>query len=314
MQSKSVFSSFFSGYATALKYPGLILAKWWLNILFAACVLLSFGGFVFRNQPDSLSLTEKLSVTQVAEFLQQAMPHFEAVTFSAVAWVLFFLLISVGFNGGIIKVYQSRQRQKWSQFTASCVRYFPSMLVISIFTLILAALIYEGMVGVLYMIDIAAKATGSPSLEFFASGLLFLVILLLWSWLTRVYDVARILACEACDRRPIRAFIRSIGFVRRHHIATFGIWLLYTLVLILINLGYLWSRDWVEIQGPKSLWITIGVGQLLILTRAVNAMASWAGFNAFLSGRFESSPLSPNLEPQAPRQPMAEQPLSSEIT
>ena len=124
--------------------------------------------------------------------------------------------------------------------------------------------------------------SGSASLAGWAAVLAF--ALLLYMPLDLAYDLSRISAAAHGDGRMLVGFLRALGHaVRRAHVL-FPLWLLFTLAILALHLGWIAARAELAPGNLGEVVLVTAAQQLVFLFAAFLRLALWSAEVAYVQG------------------------------
>ena len=318
MKYPGVARAYFQGLGLALKHPALIFLKWFANLACALVIVLPLLELLGADLNHSLSgreLFQQMETMYFFEFLHKFRRQISELVGAWPIVAMLFALVSLFLTGGILEVLQRQQRPSWSELFAFCGFHFGSLLL----TWILAVLLF----AVVVVLPIAFLEWFVLKMEWAGEWLLFwcywsglaLILLLLGSWVLRVYDYARILVCRSADEGvrkrhtfigTMTLFIQAIKFTNRYHVRTFSLWILFLATNLAIFPLYAFVSPLLSPNHPLGYLQEWGMGQVTILWRITAGLAALGGQMVFMRARLETEAAPPPAEPEIPVEPAHE--------
>lgn len=276
-----VVGAYVGGWGWALGAPGVVLLLWIVLMLFAGALSL----------PAAAVLRDYLAHSTVAERAMDRMPWdvfvelvfghaatWRAAALGAVPLVVAFLLLSLYLSGGVLERLWDGARRPWSEFFAACHRHVWRLVLVAVLTLMLAAaLLGPAHYGSAWLVERFTEDTAGPAPSVYATWAHWAVLLLLASFVARVYDYSRILAVAEPNRPAITAFFGGVAFTLRNGARTLLLWLLLTLTPVAFAAVYGKVSGAIGYADANAMWINVGLGQMLVLLRIVARLATLAG-------------------------------------
>jgi hypothetical protein len=283
-------TSLFKGLWTALKNPKLVLLLWTWNLLLALAAFMPARAWlsgVLNTATETESLLTRFSFGAFADALKYNNVNPLSLVIASLVGLGFVALAGNAFmNGGLVESIgsPSDNRPFMHRFFRGGGHFFWRF-----FRLALVA----GVTGAI-TVGIVATAVGaitSPlgDSEWEPAGLFWGLVTLAITGLVALLfvlalDYARIRAVRDGSRGMLRVFVQSLAFVLRHTIATYGIALVYLVLVGIVLLAYVaHEASWTTATWAAIL-VLIGVQQVLMLARSglrvMQVGAEWAYFAA----------------------------------
>jgi len=295
-----VIGAFARGWTAAFGLRGLVFLRWAVNLACAVFIILPIG-IIFANTWDNSLANDQffqsMPMEQIAELATQQGDKFAMFVWVFLPILLFFVVANLFMSAGIMKAVNDGKPDSWPTFFSACSGYFFSMVRVALFCLILAAL-FIALPNALMneLIDRIREGATEPTPVLMAKWVKTVVIVLLISGVSRIYDYARLMVCR--DKRAWRAFKQAISFTARNRFGSFGLWILFVGVTLASGLIYA-KLDPVGVTSNGTILLSLLMGQLLLLFKSMNSVASLAGQQRFLASRLET-PQPAMAQPVAP--------------
>jgi len=282
--------AFFGGWFLAIKHPFLILIRWLLNVAMALIFVAPLARLLSRDLDRSLYGAAQMTHLDY-QYLLSFMDRFSGQLGTLKIWFLpamvVFALLNLFFSGGIYAAIQRPKSSAPRAFFSACAGNFAGLLITLGWCLLLFLLLVALPLKALDMMD--AELTGRINewwRNLFYWALLVPVLLFLATYVLRVYDYARLLACRPQEEagpfnRAFLSFFKAAGFCWRHHSGTLALWFVFLLVHGLLFFVFNWIKPLLP-AGTDGWWFQVLAGQLLIAARMTTSLASMGGALTYL--------------------------------
>jgi hypothetical protein len=287
-ESIGILNAWWTGWQAAFDMPGILVLKWLVNLIFAAAAIL----------PTALLLAEYMGHSVVGEQAFTRMGTDIAVEFAlanrarlllaALACApiaLAYLLVNLYLTGGILHRLRAGVREPWGEFFASCHQNFWMLVRVGLFTLALAAaLLGLSHWGLARLVEKLTVDAAGPQPLFFLTGLHWVILFLLGSWVARVYDYARIAVFLQPASKARTAVVRAVAFTLRRGTKTLVLWLLLVLPALSLTAVFATAPTAGGVETMTGIWVSAGLGQALLLLRFAGSFAALGGQMRFMAG------------------------------
>lgn len=260
------------GFKAALNTKKLSATIYIITIMMALILAIPFQGTIEKEAGNSMAFTNLLKdfdYTVYKDFMNQSAQALQPYISAAIWMGIFYLIFTIFFEGGILTVLR-RKEDKFSLrfFWEASAKYFSRFLRLAIYTIILQ-LITAGIVfAVLSKILSSASETVPSEASLFYIGLTGVIIyILIFIFLLIVTDYAKVMLVENEEYRPLRTIIRSFGFVFRHFLSTYFLYLLLLIVPVLLFVIYFRAEDAIGMSSGGKIFIIFIIQQLFIWAR-----------------------------------------------
>jgi hypothetical protein len=281
-----ILAAWTSGWKIALGMPSILMLKWAVNLTFAVAAVLPVALLLANHLGNSVvgeQAFESMGTDIAAEFALAAWPQLRLAALASAPTALGYLLVNLYLTGGILHRLRAGLRKPWAEFFAACNGNFSLLIRVGLLTLVLAALVLGlPYYGLARLVEILTEDAAGPQPLFYLTWLQWALLLLLGSWVARVYDYARIAAFLQPGGSARRAFLRALAFTLRRGTKTLVLWLL--LVVPAPALAALLATtsvaNGVETTGAMSA--SVALGQALLLLRILGSFAALGGQMRFM--------------------------------
>lgn len=284
-------TSLFKGFWAAVRTPKLALLLWaWSLILgFAAAwpARAWFGPALnVRVETDGL-LTRFNMGTFVDLFKYQDTQPVQLLVAAAMGVALIALAGGAFVNGGVLEVLGSQGEPRtfmhrffrggghffWRYTRLMLLAYGPAVIVAGLVAAAMGALTRP-----------LADSEWEPA-GLFWTAVTLLVVGIVAGWFLLALDYARIQVARDDARGMFKAYLKALGFVLRHAIATYAIWVTALVATGALLLAYLWHESTWTVSNWAAIWILIAAQQVLVLARAGVRVAQVAAERAYYAAK-----------------------------
>jgi len=263
----------------------------------------------FRAQSDELGSTFIPSVIGFAAVLSNLASIFDAVPLPSalVAVIVLYLAFWSFLIGGILDRLARQRRVTNAAFFSACGTYFFRFCRLAG----MAGFVYWAIFSVLHgwlFEDLYEAVTRNLTVE----RTTFLIRLTLYgvfggvlALANLVFDYAKIRAVVEDRHSMIGALLGALRFVRRHPKATFGLYLLNGMLVVLVLVGYALTAPLTEINTP-SIWTPLLIGQAYVVARLFTKLTFYASQTAYFQSQLAHAGYVAAPRPVWPESPAAE--------
>lgn len=286
-----IITSYSSGFKAAFTTKKLITTIYIITFLMALMLAIPFSGTIQKEAGNSMafsSLLKDFDYTVYQDFMNHSAKAIQPYISTALWLGIFYLLFTIFFEGGILKVLK-RKEDKFTLrfFWEASAKYFSRFLRLAIYMIITQVILTVIIFFILTLIlSSVHKSAPNESYLFYTTLIGIIIYLLIFIFMLVVTDYAKIMMIEKDEYTPFRTIIRSFGFAFKHFLSTYLLYLLLLIVPILLFLVYFTIESAIGMtSGWRILFIFI-VQQLLIWCRVFTKI--WIlGSELTLYGKFE---------------------------
>jgi hypothetical protein len=134
------------------------------------------------------------------------------------------------------------------------------------------------------LLEMLTKDAAGPLPLFYLTWLHWAILLLLGSWVARVYDYARIAAFLQPQSKARTAVIHAMGFTLRRGTKTLALWLLLVLPPLLVTVIFATTPISGGVGTMAAVWASLALGQALLALRILGSFATLGGQMQFIAG------------------------------
>jgi hypothetical protein len=287
-QGSGILASWWTGWTAAVGMPGILLLKWLVNLTFAAAVVLPTALLLADQLGNSVvgdQAFEELGLDVALEFAVGAGPQLRVAALVSAPIALAYLLVNLYLTGGILHRLRVGRREPWAEFFASCNRNLWMLVRIGLLTLVLAAVVLGLPHWLLArLVEWLTEDAAGPQPLFYLTWLHWSLLLLLGSWLARVYDFARVAAFLEPQSKARATLLRAIGFTLHRGTKTLVLWLLLVLPPLLVTVLFATTPVAGGVGSMAAVWASLALGQALLALRILGSFAALGGQMQFMQG------------------------------
>ncbi len=271
-----MFKTFLQGFETALENRRLLLLLYLTILLFSAVLLMPYGTLVesllptrgaaesFLGTPDYVTFSEIRLLDTWDGFM-------EASRIATVGGILLFSLFLLLLKGGTLSILiePARPGQWMRTFFDAGGRFFFRFFRLAILSLVVVALLLSATSAALKAgVELVTKHFDSEIVSIGMYGLMTLLLLLLFGFLTMVADFARIETVLHKEKTMLRSYTRAWRFALSKPLRLYGVVLLYHLLSLLLlwaalfvhlHIGQRTSFTWILVVVLNQVWVALRV-------------------------------------------------------
>jgi len=263
------FKIFGSGFLMAGRKARLAIYLWLANFLFSLVLVAPFYFLLQRDLARSLA-GEKLFQGQDLLWLGDLVYKYQNVLALFFGWLvvpsLFYLVLQVFLNGGILGRISVGERVNLAAFLSDSAKYFWRffrVFLISIIGYVLVFVFIGRGLSSLFKIWTESAATQWTTMA--ASFLRLFVFLLLFSIVKMFFDYVKVSLVIEEGKKAIRATLANFQFLGRRFFRAWGLFLIVGLVFIGLSIGYYLGAKLIPKSGVIPLVILFVWHQVYIL-------------------------------------------------
>ncbi len=274
----SILQSYTKAWKLVLSKPRLWLLLYLANFLFALLALYPLNSFLTTTLGNSLNLQQSLGdfdYTLVNDVLNNYGIALSPIFSTSFVVLGMYLLFSVFLMGGILAVIKQapehNQLPDRSIFWLGCVRYFWRLLRLTVYFLLVYALVafafftfYSWINNGLNIFEVESDAQLIRSFK-----MLFPILLTVGIFLFMLHDYVKIHLSYLQNRLLGKAFFQGLRFVLRYLYLSLPLYLLNLLIFALCLGGYYFFQQFLGGNSMGSILLLFVFGQLFILLRIV---------------------------------------------
>lgn len=271
----NVVRSLMGGWARAFSLFHIALVKWIVNTVVAVALALPVAVLLADSWDQRIldpAIADGLTIDLVAEIM-----HAHGDLIQHYLWVLLaaavpFMLLSLFLSAGTLRAVTAPGRITTAAFFEQCGSYFVAVLCTTFLTVALGAAVLFGVGWCFYWVhDQIVNWASGPKLPFYVGWVLITIIALIFTFLARSVDYARIAVVSSHERRVFKATAEGFRFTWRRPIDTLILWLIFLLTVIGILIGFRLVNTYTSAIHP--IWMPVLIGQAALVARIFSRMA-----------------------------------------
>ena len=283
---RGIRAAWWTGWKVALGMPGILILKWLVNLTFAAAAVLPAVLLLEDHLAHSVvgeQAFESMGTDIAVEFALAAGPQLRLAALASVPIALAYLFVSLYLTGGILHRLRAGLREPWAEFFGACNRNLSMLIRVALMTLALAAIVL-GLphYALARVVESWTEDAAGPQPLFYLTWLHWAILLLLGSWVARVYDYARIAAFLEPESKARAAFFLGIEFTLRRGTKTLVLWLLLVLPPLLLTVIFATAPITGGVGTMAAMWASVALGQVLLGVRILGSFATLGGQMRFM--------------------------------
>jgi len=236
--------AFGQGFETTNKKIRMTLYLWLANFLFSLLVLTPFYFILNKDFSRSL-LADQLARGVDLLWLGDLIYKYRDFSSVLLGWFIvpgiFFLLLSVFLNGGIIgQIASQEEKVSLSNFLADCGKYFFRFLRV----FLLSSVVFIFVFGFLFKIislpfDLWQKNASTEWPLLFISNIKLLLLILIFSMIRMFFDYVKVRLVVEDSRKSLRTAVLNLSFIGKRFFKAWGLYLLVGLITFISGIVYL---------------------------------------------------------------------------
>jgi len=271
------------GLRGARRRPGLVAIVWLAALLPALGLAIVAWDEIAGDLSHSLFAAEALRGGRVAVWGELRGPEsdLDAVYSAALLGALAMVVVHALVAAGVVETLLGRHRRGDRPFVRGVALHGWRFLRSAGWFLLAAALL-AGLVAAAMAAVTEHAPSGSAQLA--GWGAVLAVALLLYMPLDLAYDLSRIAAAAHGDGRMLVGFLRALGHSFRRGLVLFPLWLLFTLAILAVHLGWIAARAELAPGSLGEVALVLAAQQLVFLLAAFLRVALWSAEVAYVQG------------------------------
>ncbi len=271
----NVIKAWGAGWTRSLALPHIAFIKWITNSLVACALVVPIYVILSATLDHSLlanRIADAIPMDLYAELgvlFQDLSPVYMSLA-SAIA--VLFLLLSLFISAGTLRAVTAENRPKTAEFFKDSAQFFISVTLVTLLSLLLAVIV---LVPSIWLFEELSNRLNdwskSPQTSFYFGWAALLVGFILFTFVARVSDYARLAVCSSDQKRSFSAFMVGLKTTWQQPFATLSLWLLCLATVA----GLVFASSLLQpvIAPINNLWLTLALGQLVLILRIFARMA-----------------------------------------
>lgn len=285
-----ILTSYFNGFILAFRTKRLITAIFLITLFLALILAIPFGGTIEKKAGSSMafvSLLKDFNFTVYQDFMNQFSGSIYPYISIAVWMGIFYLLFTIFFEGGILDILIKNSRKySLTAFWEASARYFSRFLRLAVYSIFIQAVIaFAVYIPVINIIDSVSAAAESEKTLFFILLAGVIIHLIFFIFILTVTDYAKIMMVENKMYKPFKTLLKSFGFVLKHFLSTYFLYLSLLILPVLLFIVYFSFEAQIGMSTGIKIFIIFVLQQAFIWCRIF--IKTWIlGSELFLYGKF----------------------------
>jgi hypothetical protein len=267
-----IFNSYAAGFKSAFNTKKLVTTIYVITFLMALMLAIPFGTTIQKEAGNSMAFSALLKgfdYTVYQDFMNHSRDAIQPYIATAIWIGIFYLLFTIFFEGGILTVLK-RKEDKFTLrfFWEASAKYFSRFLRLAVYMIIVQAVTAVIFFIILAQIISSVYKSAPNEISIFYTFVAGVVIyLVIFIFLLTVTDYAKVMLVENEVYRPFRTILRSFGFVFKHFLSTYFLYLLLLIVPILLFAIYFKLESAIGMTSGWKILIIFIIQQLLVWSR-----------------------------------------------
>lgn len=238
----------------------------------ALIIAIPFSSTIQKEAGSSMAfsaLLKDFDYTVYRDFMNHSAMAIQPYISTAIWMGIFYLLFTIFFEGGILKVLK-RKEDKFTLrfFWEASAKYFSRFFRLAIYMIITQVVIAVILFIILSLIlSSVYKSVPNESYIFYTALIGVIIYLLIFIFLLVVTDYAKIMMVENDEYRPFRTILRSFVFTFKHFLSTYFLYLLLLIVPIVLFVIYFKIESIIGMTSGWGILIVFIIQQLLVWCR-----------------------------------------------
>ena len=264
-----IINSYTTGFKAALNTKKLITTIYIITFLMTLVLAIPFGNTIQKEAGNSMAfstLLKDFDYTVYQDFMHHSAKAIQPYISTAMWMGIFYLLFTIFFEGGILTVLK-RKEDKFTLrfFWEASAKYFSRFFRLAIYMMIAQAVIaFISFIILAQILDYVYKSASNEISLFYTTLIGIIIYLLIFISLLTVTDYAKVMIVENDEYRPFRTILRSFGFVFKHFLSTYSLYLLLLVVPILLFVIYFKIESIIGMSSGWTILLIFIIQQLLI--------------------------------------------------
>ena len=272
MFEMKILKSYYEGFNLAVKTKKMAAVIFVITLFLALILAIPFGNTVEKDAGNSMafaSLLKDFNYTVYQDFMNKFSNSIKPYISIALWMGIFYLLFTIFFEGGILTILK-RKEDKYSlvTFWKGSGAYFSRFFRLAVYSIIIQVVIF--LVVYIPLVNILNSMWGSVESEatLFYVGLSGVSIhILLFIFILTATDYAKIMMIENESLKPFKTLLRAFGFVVKHFLSTYFLYLSLLIIPVLLFVIYFKVEVLIGMSTGLGIFLIFIIQQLLIFCR-----------------------------------------------
>lgn len=271
------------GFRGARRRPGLVAILWLAALVPALALAIVAWAEIAGDLSHSLLAGEALRGGRAGVWSELRGPEsdLDAVWSTAILGALAMIAIHALVAAGIVETLLGRHRRGERPFLRGVALHGWRFLRSAVWFLVVA-LPLAGAAGAAMALVTEKAPSGAAQLAGWAA--ILAGALLLYMPLDLAYDLSRIAAAAHGDGRMFVGFVRALGHAFRRGLVLFPLWLLFTLTIVALHLGWIAARAELAPRNAGEVVLVLAAQQAVFLLAAFLRVGLWSAEVGYVQG------------------------------
>ena len=267
-----ILTSYFNGFVLAYRAKKLVTTIFFITLFIALIIAIPFGSTLGKKAGNSMafvSLIKGFNFSVYQDFMNQFSGSIYPFISVAIWMGVFYLLFTIFFEGGVLDIL-IRNERKYSLITfwGAGARYFSRFLRLAVYSVVVQVVIVLAVyIPVINILDSVSANAANEKTLFYILLTGVIIHLIFFIFILTVTDYAKIMMVENKNYKPLKTLIKSFGFVLRHFLSTYSLYLSLLIMPVAIFIIYFWLEAQIGMSTGITIFIIFIVQQVFIWCR-----------------------------------------------
>ena len=267
-----ILTSYFNGFVLAYRAKKLVTTIFFITLFIALIIAIPFGSTLGKKAGNSMafvSLIKGFNFSVYQDFMNQFSGSIYPFISVAIWMGVFYLLFTIFFEGGVLDIL-IRNERKYSLITfwGAGARYFSRFLRLAVYSVVIQIVIAIAVyIPVINILDSVSANAANEKTLFYILLTGVIIHLIFFIFILTVTDYAKIMMVENKNYKPLKTLIKSFGFVLRHFLSTYSLYLSLLIMPVAIFIIYFWLEAQIGMSTGITIFIIFIVQQVFIWCR-----------------------------------------------
>ena len=267
-----ILTSYFNGFVLAYRAKKLVTTIFFITLFIALIIAIPFGSTLGKKAGNSMafvSLIKGFNFSVYQDFMNQFSGSIYPFISVAIWMGVFYLLFTIFFEGGVLDIL-IRNERKYSLITfwGAGARYFSRFLRLAVYSVVVQVVIVLAVyIPVINILDSVSANAANEKTLFYILLTGVIIHLIFFIFILTVTDYAKIMMVENKKYKPLKTLFKSLGFVLRHFLSTYSLYLSLLIMPVAIFIIYFWLEAQIGMSTGITIFIIFIVQQVFIWCR-----------------------------------------------
>ena len=267
-----ILTSYFNGFVLAYRTKKLVTTIFFITLFLALILAIPFGSILEKKTGNSMafiSLLKDFNFSVYKDFMNQFSGSIFPFISIAIWMGIFYILFTIFFEGGMLEILlRNKRKYSLTTFWGASARYFSRFLRLAIYSVIIqvviALIVY---IPVINILDSVSSTAESEKTLFYILLTGVIIHLVLFIFILTVTDYAKIMMIENKKYKPLKTLFKSFGFVIKHFLSTYFLYLSLLIVPVLLFIIYFLLEAQFGMSSGLEIFFVFLIQQLFIWCR-----------------------------------------------